>query len=134
MPSSYIPEKEMWKRGMITSIRLIWGRFKGTCHANLTFSPPKCNFNLFQVASGQNSGGENLPMLLRIPRFYDPFKGYDMIGFGDILFPGLLVSFCYRYLNFSFLLTSFFFSWHTFLFGKVIFSWHTSYMGMRVHD
>ncbi|KNA24466.1 hypothetical protein SOVF_015390 [Spinacia oleracea] len=49
------------------------------------------------VASGQNSGGENLPMLLRIPRFYDPFKGYDMIGFGDILFPGLLVSFCYRY-------------------------------------
>lgn len=49
------------------------------------------------VASGQNSGGENLPMLLRIPRFYDPLAGYDMIGFGDILFPGLLVSFCYRY-------------------------------------
>ncbi|KAL2900804.1 Signal peptide peptidase-like 2 [Bienertia sinuspersici] len=49
------------------------------------------------VASGENSGGENIPMLLRVPRFYDPFAGYDMIGFGDILFPGLLVSFCYRY-------------------------------------
>ncbi|KAH9605697.1 hypothetical protein KSS87_015534 [Heliosperma pusillum] len=49
------------------------------------------------VATGQNSGGESIPMLLRVPRFYDPFAGYDLIGFGDILFPGLLVSFCYRY-------------------------------------
>ncbi|KAJ8438923.1 hypothetical protein Cgig2_033810 [Carnegiea gigantea] len=49
------------------------------------------------VASGENSGGESIPMLLRVPRFYDPFAGYDMIGFGDILFPGLLVSFFYRY-------------------------------------
>ncbi|XP_010678200.1 signal peptide peptidase-like 3 isoform X2 [Beta vulgaris subsp. vulgaris] len=49
------------------------------------------------VASGDKSGGENLPMLLRIPRFKDPLSGFDMIGFGDILFPGLLVSFCYRY-------------------------------------
>ncbi|XP_021733233.1 signal peptide peptidase-like 5 [Chenopodium quinoa] len=49
------------------------------------------------VASGQNSGGENLPMLLRIPRFDDPFSGYNLLGFGDILVPGLLVSFCYRY-------------------------------------
>lgn len=36
-------------------------------------------------------------MLLRIPRFFDPWGGYDMIGFGDILFPGLLVAFSYRY-------------------------------------
>lgn len=49
------------------------------------------------VASGENSGGESIPMLLRVPRFSDPFAGYDMIGFGDILFPGLLVSFFYRY-------------------------------------
>ncbi|KAK9668553.1 hypothetical protein RND81_13G068300 [Saponaria officinalis] len=49
------------------------------------------------VATGQNSGGESIPMLLRVPRFYDPFAGYDLIGFGDILFPGLLVSFSYRY-------------------------------------
>ena len=28
-------------------------------------------------------------MLLRFPRLSDPWGGYDMIGFGDILFPGL---------------------------------------------
>jgi len=36
-------------------------------------------------------------MLLRFPRPSDPWGGYDMIGFGDILFPGLLVSFTRRY-------------------------------------
>lgn len=36
-------------------------------------------------------------MLLRFPRLFDPWGGYDMIGFGDILFPGLLVSFAHRY-------------------------------------
>lgn len=49
------------------------------------------------VARGDNSGGEAIPMLLRIPRFFDPWGGFDMIGFGDILFPGLLVAFCFRY-------------------------------------
>ncbi|CAN6447983.1 unnamed protein product [Victoria cruziana] len=51
---------------------------------------------MIAVARGDNSGGESLPMLLRIPRFFDPWGGYDMIGFGDILFPGLLVSFAFR--------------------------------------
>ncbi|KAF9610075.1 hypothetical protein IFM89_019915 [Coptis chinensis] len=41
------------------------------------------------VARGDNSGGEAIPMLLRIPRFFDPWGGYDMIGFGDILFPDM---------------------------------------------
>jgi len=36
-------------------------------------------------------------MLLRFPRPSDPWGGYDMIGFGDILFPGLLVSSTRRY-------------------------------------
>jgi signal peptide peptidase-like 2B len=49
-----------------------------------------------QVARGDNTG-ESIPMLLRIPRFFDPWGGYDMIGFGDIIFPGLLVGFSYRY-------------------------------------
>ncbi|OAY63211.1 Signal peptide peptidase-like 2 [Ananas comosus] len=52
---------------------------------------------MIAVASGTNSGGEAIPMLLRVPRFFDPWGGYDMIGFGDILFPGLLVAFSYRY-------------------------------------
>lgn len=52
---------------------------------------------MIAVARGDNSGGEAIPMLLRIPRFSDPWGGYNMIGFGDILFPGLLISFAYRY-------------------------------------
>ncbi|KAL5542920.1 hypothetical protein UlMin_010630 [Ulmus minor] len=52
---------------------------------------------MIAVARGDNSGGEAIPMLLRIPRVFDPWGGYDMIGFGDILFPGLLVSFAFRY-------------------------------------
>ncbi|PIA25739.1 hypothetical protein AQUCO_10800023v1 [Aquilegia coerulea] len=52
---------------------------------------------MIAVARGDNSGGETIPMLLRLPRFFDPWGGYDMIGFGDILFPGLLISFTFRY-------------------------------------
>uniref|UniRef100_A0A5B6Z4P2 PA domain-containing protein n=1 Tax=Davidia involucrata TaxID=16924 RepID=A0A5B6Z4P2_DAVIN len=52
---------------------------------------------MIAVARGDNSGGESIPMLLRVPRFFDPWGGYNMIGFGDILFPGLLVSFAFRY-------------------------------------
>ncbi|KAK3120122.1 hypothetical protein QOZ80_9AG0682030 [Eleusine coracana subsp. coracana] len=51
---------------------------------------------MIAVARGDNSG-ESIPMLLRIPRFFDPWGGYDMIGFGDIIFPGLLVAFSYRF-------------------------------------
>ncbi|EHA8587399.1 signal peptide peptidase-like 2 [Cocos nucifera] len=50
---------------------------------------------MIAVARGDNGGGESIPMLLRMPRFFDPWGGYDMIGFGDILFPGLLVAFSY---------------------------------------
>lgn len=56
-----------------------------------------------QVARGDNTG-ESIPMLLRIPRFFDPWGGYDMIGFGDIIFPGLLVAFSYRYVIFPYTL------------------------------
>ncbi|KAK4751309.1 hypothetical protein SAY87_004791 [Trapa incisa] len=49
------------------------------------------------VARGGNSGGGSIPMLLRVPRVFDPWGGYDLIGFGDILFPGLLVCLLYRF-------------------------------------
>ncbi|MED6130896.1 Signal peptide peptidase-like 3 [Stylosanthes scabra] len=52
---------------------------------------------MITVAQGDKAGGEAIPMLLRFPRPRDPWKGYDMIGFGDILFPGLLVCFARRY-------------------------------------
>ncbi|KAK6772824.1 hypothetical protein RDI58_028062 [Solanum bulbocastanum] len=52
---------------------------------------------MIAVARGDKAGGESIPMLLRIPRVSDPYGGYDMIGFGDILFPGLLVCFAFRF-------------------------------------
>ncbi|XP_017225879.1 signal peptide peptidase-like 2 isoform X2 [Daucus carota subsp. sativus] len=57
------------------------------------------NSVMIAVAEGDNSGGESIPMLLRVPRFFDPFGGYNMIGFGDLVFPGLLVAFSLRYDN-----------------------------------
>lgn len=53
-------------------------------------------FRDVQVARGDRSGGDGIPMLLKVPRLYDPWGGYSIIGFGDILLPGLLVSFCLR--------------------------------------
>ena len=49
------------------------------------------------VARGDRSGEDGIPMLLKIPRLYDPWGGYSIIGFGDILLPGLLIAFALRY-------------------------------------
>ena len=74
--------------------------------SNLSYSLMCCDLWLFffylpsyessQVASG-GSSGEVIPMLLRIPRFFDPLGGYAMLGFGDIISPGQLIAFSYRY-------------------------------------
>lgn len=52
---------------------------------------------MISVAKGKKAGGESIPMLLRVPKLTDPYQGYDMLGFGDILFPGLLICFTYRF-------------------------------------
>ncbi|XP_062146384.1 signal peptide peptidase-like 2 [Alnus glutinosa] len=49
------------------------------------------------VARGDRSGEDGIPMLLKIPRMFDPWGGYSIIGFGDILLPGLLIAFSLRY-------------------------------------
>ncbi|KAM7508645.1 hypothetical protein LguiA_019098 [Lonicera macranthoides] len=49
------------------------------------------------VARGDHSGEDGIPMLLKIPRMFDPWGGYSIIGFGDIILPGLLVAFALRY-------------------------------------
>ena len=49
-----------------------------------------------QVARGDRSGEDGIPMLLKIPRIFDPWGGYSIIGFGDILLPGLLIAFVKR--------------------------------------
>lgn len=59
------------------------------------------NFNCVQVAQGDSSSGETIPMVLRFPRLFDPWGGYSVLGFGDILFPGLLLSFTVRYVFYS---------------------------------
>ncbi|KAK4476590.1 hypothetical protein RD792_015747 [Penstemon davidsonii] len=48
------------------------------------------------VARGDGSGEDGIPMLLKIPRMFDPWGGYSIIGFGDIILPGLLVAFSLR--------------------------------------
>nr|GEU56222.1 signal peptide peptidase-lik 3 [Tanacetum cinerariifolium] len=52
---------------------------------------------MISVAQGDGSSGESIPMVLRFPRLFDPWGGYSVLGFGDILFPGLLLSFTVRY-------------------------------------
>ncbi|KAK1374826.1 PA domain-containing protein [Heracleum sosnowskyi] len=49
------------------------------------------------VARGDGSGEDGIPMLLKIPRMFDQWGGYSIIGFGDILLPGLLIVFSLRY-------------------------------------
>jgi signal peptide peptidase-like protein 2B len=50
-----------------------------------------------QVARGDKSGEDGIPMLLKIPRMFDPWGGFSIIGFGDIILPGLLVAFSLRF-------------------------------------
>ncbi|KAE9463135.1 hypothetical protein C3L33_04957, partial [Rhododendron williamsianum] len=52
------------------------------------------------VARGDKSGEDGIPMLLKIPRMFDPWGGYSIIGFGDIILPGLLIAFSLRYHGF----------------------------------
>ncbi|KAF3441507.1 hypothetical protein FNV43_RR15421 [Rhamnella rubrinervis] len=49
------------------------------------------------VARGDKSREDGIPMLLKIPRMFDPWGGYSIIGFGDIILPGLVVAFSLRY-------------------------------------
>ncbi|XP_014521055.1 signal peptide peptidase-like 2 [Vigna radiata var. radiata] len=49
------------------------------------------------VARGDRTGEDGIPMLLKFPRIFDPWGGYSIIGFGDILLPGMLVAFSLRY-------------------------------------
>jgi signal peptide peptidase-like protein 2B len=49
-----------------------------------------------QVARGDKTDEDGVPMLLKIPRMFDPWGGYSIIGFGDILLPGLLIAFALR--------------------------------------
>ena len=49
------------------------------------------------VARGYKSGEDGISMLLKISRLLDPWGGYNVIGFGDIILLGLFVTFSLRY-------------------------------------
>jgi len=51
---------------------------------------------MIRVARGGDTG-EAVPMLLRVPSFGDALGGYRMLGFGDIVLPGLLISYYRRH-------------------------------------
>ncbi|KAJ0969155.1 hypothetical protein J5N97_022032 [Dioscorea zingiberensis] len=52
---------------------------------------------MITVARGDKNGGESIPMVFKIPRYGDPWGGDNILGHGDILFPGLLVVFSFRF-------------------------------------
>lgn len=62
---------------------------------------PKGESIMVEVATGAGTG-EQLPLLFKVPKFaVDPFlktcgRGYSMLGFGDIIIPGIATSFCVR--------------------------------------
>ncbi len=56
---------------------------------------------MVEVATGGGTG-EQLPMVLKVPHMgYNPYSvcwiPYSMLGFGDILVPGLLLSYCHSF-------------------------------------
>ncbi|KAL0331516.1 UNVERIFIED_CONTAM: Signal peptide peptidase-like 5 [Sesamum angustifolium] len=48
------------------------------------------------VARGERSDEDSIPMFMKIPSLFNPWGGYSIVGFGDILLPGLLVPFSLR--------------------------------------
>ncbi|KAL5722215.1 hypothetical protein ACHQM5_005761 [Ranunculus cassubicifolius] len=49
------------------------------------------------VAHGGKSSADGIPMLLTIPRMFDPWGGYCVVGLGDLILPGLVIAFALRY-------------------------------------
>jgi signal peptide peptidase-like protein 2B len=88
---------------VILSIMLCFDVF-WTFISPMFFSAPSSSGNgtskatsvMVHVATGGGTG-EAIPMLLRFPTIGDQFSDYEMLGFGDIAIPGLLISFLYRY-------------------------------------
>jgi len=52
------------------------------------------------VATGGDNQQETLPLTIMFPHLLDPFEGicgppgYSILGFGDVLMPGLVISYC----------------------------------------
>lgn len=49
------------------------------------------------VARGDKCGEDGIPVLLKTLRMFDTWGGCNIIGYGDIFLPGLLIAFSLRY-------------------------------------
>ncbi|XP_053534277.1 signal peptide peptidase-like 2A isoform X3 [Ictalurus punctatus] len=66
------------------------------------FLTPNGESIMVQVALGPGAGGEKLPVVMRIPRFAAWAENlcemqFSILGYGDIIIPGLLVAYCHRF-------------------------------------
>ncbi|XP_041091487.1 signal peptide peptidase-like 2A isoform X5 [Polyodon spathula] len=57
---------------------------------------------MVQVAAGPGATGEKLPIVMRVPRLSSPTQylcgmEFSLLGYGDIIVPGLLVAYCHRF-------------------------------------
>ncbi|XP_060939832.1 signal peptide peptidase-like 2 [Limanda limanda] len=57
---------------------------------------------MVEVAAGPSDSSEKLPMVLKVPRLnFSPLalcdRPFSLLGFGDVLVPGLLVAYCHRF-------------------------------------
>ncbi|GCB75086.1 hypothetical protein scyTo_0020879, partial [Scyliorhinus torazame] len=57
---------------------------------------------MVEVAAGSGSTGEKLPVVIRVPRLVTSVATicgipFSLLGFGDIIVPGLLVAYCRRF-------------------------------------
>ncbi|XP_033839236.1 signal peptide peptidase-like 2A isoform X3 [Periophthalmus magnuspinnatus] len=57
---------------------------------------------MVQVALGPDASGEKLPVVMRVPRFSGLAQNlcgmqFSILGYGDIIVPGLLVAYCSRF-------------------------------------
>ena len=61
---------------------------------------------MVEVATGGDEGGEQLPMVLKVPHFNAPttvcYHSYSMLGFGDILVPGKIIIFSVKTISETF--------------------------------
>ncbi|XP_036391767.1 signal peptide peptidase-like 2A isoform X2 [Megalops cyprinoides] len=66
------------------------------------FLTPNGESIMVQVALGSDSTGEKLPVVMRVPRFSVSTLNpcgvqFSILGYGDLIVPGLLVSYCHRF-------------------------------------
>ncbi|XP_051513458.1 signal peptide peptidase-like 2A isoform X2 [Myxocyprinus asiaticus] len=66
------------------------------------FMTPNGESIMVQVALGPGAGGEKLPVVMRIPQFSSLAQNlcmtqFSILGYGDIIVPGLLVAYCHRF-------------------------------------